>query len=568
MSDMDSKNPTVKDGKRGSRTVVQIILLVVLVAAGVGIASGLSGLAPPPAPKDTSVAPPAISLVTAEAGAVTVSVTLNGTVRAVDEADITAQVGGQLVHLSPGLVAGGTVAKDEVVARIDDADFRTARLEALAMQAAAEARLSAAKADLARTGVQRASAVIGESTADAGTSIAESDIAMAQAQVAAAEAEIGRAASEVIRADAAITAARAALATEEALARVAREEWEKYGGGKPPTDLALRKPQVDQATAAVASAIAAKDAAVRYEASAKASLAGAEAALAGARKRLEVAKLGRDSAGKGVEMADRTAEAAAASVAMANADLSAAAAAIARADLNLTRVEIRSPYAGRVVAKHAGLGQQVSPGMVLARVQSAGAMEIELPVPADELPWLDLPLNGSSASGTGRAVRVDARSGPAVRHWTGTLHRTGSGILPGSRVLPVMVRVENTVATDGTPLIAGTFVSCTVPGKTFQNLIRLPRRVMRPGAPPEVEAAQPVPPDAVQTAWILVATAADAPAGADPAASHVRLNLRRVVLERVEGREILVSGGLRPGELVADTAIEVVTENTIARVAK
>ena len=59
--------------------------------------------------------------------------------------------------------------------------------------------------------------------------------------------------ANVASAKASLAQAEARLAQEEAEARIARAEWEKYGEGEP-NDLVLRKPQLAQASAAVASA--------------------------------------------------------------------------------------------------------------------------------------------------------------------------------------------------------------------------------------------------------------------------------------------------------------------------
>ncbi len=62
----------------------------------------------------------------------------------------------------------------------------------------------------------------------------------------------------VIRAQAAIAQAKLRVATEEQEAAVAMKEWEELGRGEP-TDLVLRKPQLAEANAALASAEAALD---------------------------------------------------------------------------------------------------------------------------------------------------------------------------------------------------------------------------------------------------------------------------------------------------------------------
>ncbi|MDA1272479.1 MAG: efflux RND transporter periplasmic adaptor subunit [Verrucomicrobia bacterium] len=67
----------------------------------------------------------------------------------------------------------------------------------------------------------------------------------------------------VIRTNAQVSEATARVAREEAEAEVARKEWKALGSGAPPSPLALRQPQLDEARAALASAQAALEQAER-----------------------------------------------------------------------------------------------------------------------------------------------------------------------------------------------------------------------------------------------------------------------------------------------------------------
>jgi RND family efflux transporter MFP subunit len=85
-------------------------------------------------------------------------------------------------------------------------------------------------------------------------------------------------------------------------------------------------------------------------------------------------------------------------LAQARASVAAAEAAVERARLDLQRTRLSAPFAGRVRAKRADLGQYVTPGTPVADVFSTEAAEIRLPVSKDDLAFLAVGL-GWSADG-------------------------------------------------------------------------------------------------------------------------------------------------------------------------
>ena len=132
------------------------------------------------------------------------------------------------------------------------------------------------------------------------------------------------------------------LETQRAEADIARHEWERLGSGQA-DPLVLREPQVAEARAAVKSA---------------------EAALQSARAERDAAK----------------------------ADARAAEALLRQARRNLERTSLLAPYPGRVRVKNADLGQFVNRGTPVATVYAVDYAEIRLPLPDEQLAYLDLSL--------------------------------------------------------------------------------------------------------------------------------------------------------------------------------
>jgi multidrug efflux pump subunit AcrA (membrane-fusion protein) len=70
-----------------------------------------------------------------------------GSVRALREADVTAEVSGKIVALHPDFEVGGHVEKDAVLARLDDEPYRLALAASAALQAEVEANIAALTVD-------------------------------------------------------------------------------------------------------------------------------------------------------------------------------------------------------------------------------------------------------------------------------------------------------------------------------------------------------------------------------------------------------------------------------------
>ena len=89
----------------------------------------------------------------------------------------------------------------------------------------------------------------------------------------------------------------------------------------------------------------------------------------------------------------------------ARASVAAAKAALDRATRDLERADITAPYAGRVQSKEVDVGQFVNKGNTVARIYAIDSAEVRLPLPDEELAYVDVPL---SYRGTSR------QSGPRV----------------------------------------------------------------------------------------------------------------------------------------------------------
>jgi RND family efflux transporter MFP subunit len=171
----------------------------------------------------------------------------------------------------------------------------------------------------------------------------------------------------------------------------------------------------------------------------------------------------------------------------AKAAVAAAQAALEKAELDLERTVIRAPFAGRVRTKHVDVGQFVGRGATLARIYAVDYAEVRLPLHDGKLQFLDLPLQyrGEKQATNTCHVTLRARFGGREHQWNGTIVRTEGEIDSKSRMVHAIARVDNPYSKganpDRPPLAVGMFVSATIHGKLFSNVIELPRDALRGG---------------------------------------------------------------------------------------
>ena len=158
----------------------------------------------------------------------------------------------------------------------------------------------------------------------------------------------------------------------------------------------------------------------------------------------------------------------------------------AQADLNkrqgdLDRTTIRAPYDGLVRQKKADVGQYVGAGTELAVTFAVDIAEIRLPLPDREIPYLDLP--DGTGNTPGPQVELSAEIGGKIHIWQGNIVRTEGVFDDRSRVLYLVAQVVdpyNRVEKKWpSPLRMGTFVEASITGRTAQDIIKLPRSVLR-----------------------------------------------------------------------------------------
>ena len=119
-------------------------------------------------------------------------------------------------------------------------------------------------------------------------------------------------------------------------------------------------------------------------------LAQAELRLSQEQAEAEVARREWEEVGRGAPSALTLREP---QVADAEAAVAAAQSALDRAIRDLERAEVLAPYAGRVQSKEVDIGQFVNKGNAVGRVYAVDSAEIRLPLPDEELAYVDVPMS-------------------------------------------------------------------------------------------------------------------------------------------------------------------------------
>ncbi len=228
-------------------------------------------------------------------------------------------------------------------------------------------------------------------------------------------------------------------------------------------------------------------------------------------------------------------------VAESKALLASAKAMMEQAAYNLARTKIRAPFAGRVRDKQVDLGQYVLPGAPIATIYAIDAVEIRLPIPDSELAYLDVPLRyqGEHESKPGPTVHVWATFAGKTHQWTGHIVRTEGEIDRKTRVVYLVVQVNNPYSRgpdpDRPPLAVGMFVEAEILGKVVENVVVLPRAAMR------------------NHNQVLIVD------------DENRLRIHTVEILRTDREQIIVQKGLTAGERISVSALDAVVDGMKVR---
>ena len=215
------------------------------------------------------------------------------------------------------------------------------------------------------------------------------------------------------------------------------------------------------------------------------------------------------------------------------------------AETNLERCEVRAPFNARVKSVSLEKGQYVTPGQNVVILADDSVLEIQVPLDSrDSRKWLRFredKTNGKVAwfsSLEQVPCQISWTENNNGQTWDGQLHRVVK-FDQQTRTLTVAVRVYAETAVkknpQSLPLVEGMFCSIKIPGRTLNNVFRLPRQAV----------------SFENTVHLAVDN---------------RLKTVPVKVARMEGENVYVHSGLIAGDMVVTTRLIDPLENTLLEI--
>lgn len=193
------------------------------------------------------------------------------------------------------------------------------------------------------------------------------------------------------------------------------------------------------------------------------------------------------------------------------------------AELDIERCRISAPFGGQIEWIVVQAGDRVRPGSEIARI--VASRHIEIPI--------ELPVSVRPRVAVGARCSLAVESMPGIR-WDGTVSRLSPGADPRSRTFSAYVMVDNDA--HDVPLIPGYFLTARVMGPILRQVLAVPRGAI------------------VQNHVFVV----------NGDAAHVRT----IEIERFVGERAVVSGDVRPNDLVILSNLDALYDEAPVRTAE
>ena len=212
---------------------------------------------------------------------------------------------------------------------------------------------------------------------------------------------------------------------------------------------------------------------------------------------------------------------------------------VKQAELNLERTRVFAPFDCYVRSEQLEIGQFLNAGAPVATVAGIDQIEIVVPLPLEEIVWLQVPRKGTKQRGS--LAKVELQSGGRTFHWQGEITRSLGEIDPRNRMARVVVTVNDPFPEDTekanllNDLLPGMFVNVQILGEELSDIISVPRGAMHDN----------------DTIWVID--------------DENRLHIREVDILRRERDEVLIRSGLDANEKIVLTNLSGAAEGMLLR---
>ncbi len=132
-------------------------------------------------------------------------------------------------------------------------------------------------------------------------------------------------------------------------------------------------------------------------------------------------------------------------------------------EIRLEKHFFYAPFNGTIVSTDIREGATARNGSRLGEILNLDDLEIEVPIPANDVIWID------------RDKPVKLYSSELNREWQGKILRTGKSIDQKTQTVSVYVKIETPTHKD---LFSGMFFKVQIPGKLVANALTVPRKII------------------------------------------------------------------------------------------
>lgn len=225
----------------------------------------------------------------------------------------------------------------------------------------------------------------------------------------------------------------------------------------------------------------------------------------------------------------------------ARAELASAKAGVKQAELNLERTEIRAPFNCRIRSENVDIGQYVRAGTSVGVVAGTDTAEVVVPLPLDELRWLDVPMRGSKKDGSLATIHMEING--KDYEWKGRIVRSTGEVDALSRMTKIVIEVQDPYGLlhEGNArkaLVSGSFVDVSIKGGMLKDVFSIPRTAVRDD----------------DTLWLMD--------------KDNLLRIQKVQIVRSERENVLVKDSLEDGERIVLTNIPGAADGMKLRIAQ
>lgn len=132
-------------------------------------------------------------------------------------------------------------------------------------------------------------------------------------------------------------------------------------------------------------------------------------------------------------------------------------------EIRLEKHYFYAPFDGSIITADTRVGSTARSGTRLGEIINMENLELEVPVSAQDVRWLD------------RAKPIKITSSELDGRWQGKISRVGQFIDERTQTVPVYISIDKSKNSN---LFRGVFMKAAIPGKTVEKAVSIPRKAL------------------------------------------------------------------------------------------